>query len=186
MVELSFKIRESTEEFSNECRLNPEVRFYTAILQNENYAIFATKEEGDSSQNKIRILFFLILEHSLKDAVNIYNLFYAFVRKMTRVEPAKENLGKSKCICWNLQDEKYHMYFEEVIYKNCGWFNINTPHFYKDGLFVQYNYEYNGWKEKVNHVDRYCFEQKLNEYSEELKTPESYSDYEYAINFISS
>ena len=59
MVDLSFKIRESTEEFSNECRLNPEVRFYTTILQDENYAIFATKEEDDSSQSKIRILFFL-------------------------------------------------------------------------------------------------------------------------------
>ena len=54
MVDLTFKFRESTEdeillfseEFSNEYHLNPEIRFYTAILQNENYAIFATKEEA--------------------------------------------------------------------------------------------------------------------------------------------
>lgn len=61
MVDLSFKFRESTqeeiitfsEEFSNECRLNPKVKFYTAVLQNENYAIFATKEENE----EVRILF---------------------------------------------------------------------------------------------------------------------------------
>ena len=85
MVDLTFKFRESTEdeiylfseEFSNEYHLNPEVRFYTAILQNENYAIFATKEEN----NEVRILFFLILEHSLKDFVNVYSLFCAFAKE---------------------------------------------------------------------------------------------------------
>lgn len=51
MIDLSFKFRESTqdeillfsEEYSNVYRLNPEVKFTTAILQNENYAIFAAK-----------------------------------------------------------------------------------------------------------------------------------------------
>jgi len=184
MVDLSFKFRESTqeeiitfsEEFSNECRLNPKVKFYTAVLQNENYAIFATKEENE----EVRILFFLILEHPLRFEVNPYNLFCAFAKEMTFIEPTKENLGKAKRICWNLQDEKYHMYFEEVIYKKGGHFSIQTPHFYKNGLFVQYNYEHNAWKEKVNHVDRYYIEQTLSDYSEEEKSPEWYSDYEYA------
>ena len=56
----------------------------------------------------------------------------------------------------------------------------NSFHFHKDGLFVQYNYEYNVWKEKVNHVDRYCFEHKLSKYREEKKSPEWYSDIIYA------
>ena len=156
MIDLTFKFRPSTEEeiilfseeFSNVYRLNPEVKFITAELQNENYAIFATKEESDSSSSEIRILFFLILDHPLKNVITIYNLFYAFVRKMTYVEPTKENLGKSKRIYWNLQDEKYHMYFEEVIYKDCDWFSNNESRFHKDGLFVQYNYEYNAGKKK--------------------------------------
>ena len=189
MVDLSFNFRESTqeeilifsEEFSNECRLNPEVKFYTAILQDENYAIFATKEEDDGLRSQIRILLFLILEHQLRFEVNPYRLFCAFAKEMTCVYPSKENLGKSKRLCWNLQDEQYHMYFEEVIYKKGGDSSIHTPHFYKDGLFVQYDCERNAWKEKVNHVDRYCFEQKLSDYSEEEKSPEWYSDYEYAI-----
>lgn len=57
MIDLSFKFRESTqdeillfsEDYSNVYRLNPEVKFTTAILQNENYAIFATKEENNVS-----------------------------------------------------------------------------------------------------------------------------------------
>lgn len=184
MVDLTFKFRESTEdeiylfseEFSNEYHLNPEVRFYTAILQNENYAIFATKEENDETT---RILFFLIFDHPLKEFRNIYNLFCAFIKEMTHVEPTKENLGKTKRICWNLQEEEYHMYFEEVIYRRGGDWSVSSPHFYKDGLFVQYNYERKAWKEEVNHIDRYYYEQKLRNYSEEEKSPEWYSDYEY-------
>lgn len=185
MIDLTFKFRTTTQEevqlfsdkFSNVYRLNPEVSFITAELQNESYAIFATKEENDETT---RVLFFMILEHPLKDIVNIYNLFCAFIKEMTRIEPLKENLGKSKRICWNLQNEKNHMYFEEVIYKRGGDTSINTPHFYKDGFFIQYNYERKAWKEEVNHVDRYYYEQTLNDYSEEEKTPEWYSDYEYA------
>ena len=56
----------------------------------------------------------------------------------------------------------------------------NSFHFYKDGLFVQYHYECNAWKEKVNHVDRYYFEHKLSKYTEEKKSPEWYSDIIYA------
>ena len=186
MVDLTFKFRESTEdeiylfseEFSNEYHLNPEIRFYTAILQNENYAIFATKEENDETS---RILFFLIFDHPLKEYKNIYSLFCAFIKEITHVEPKKENLGKSKRIYWNLQEEKYHMYFEEVIYRRGGDWSVSTPHFYKDGLFVQYNYERKAWKEEVNHIDRYYYEQKLRDYSEEEKSPEWYSDYEYAV-----
>ena len=33
----------------------------------------------------------------------------------------------------------------------------------------------------MNHVNRYYYEQKLSDYSEEEKTPEWYSDYEYAV-----
>ena len=73
------------------------------------------------------------------------------------------------------------MYFEEVIYKNGGETSINSPHFYKDGLFVQYYYERKAWKEKVNLVERYYYQQKLSDYSEEEKSPEWYSDYEYAV-----
>ena len=185
MVYLPFTFRKSTQEeiqlfsekFSNVYRLNPEVKFTTAELHKENYAIFATKEEND----KIRVLFFLILDHPLKEFRNIYNLFCAFIKEMTHIEPLKENLGKTKRICWNLQNEKYHMYFEEVIYKRGGDTSINSPHFYKDGLFVQYNYEQKAWKEKVNLVERYYYEQKLSDYSEEEKTLEWYSDYEYAV-----
>ena len=184
MLYLPFTFRASTqeeiqlfsEEFSNVYTLNPEVKFTTAGLHNENYTIFATKEENDET----RVLFFLILDHPLKKFRNVYHLFCAFIKEVTHVEPKKENLGKSKRICWNLQEEKYHMYFEEVIYKIGGETSINSPHFYKDGLFVQYNYEQKAWKEKVNHVDRYYYEQKLSDYSEEEKTPEWYSDYEYA------
>ena len=102
---------------------------------------------------------------------------------MTRVEPLKENVGKSKRISWNLQDRRNHMYFEEVIFKNGGETPINTPEFYKDGYLVRYNYKYKAWKENVNHVDRYYFEQTLDYYEVEEKTPEWYSDYEYAIWF---
>ena len=187
MIDLSFKFRESTqeeilifsEEYSNVYRLNPEVKFTTAILQNENYAIFATKEEN----NEIRVLFFLLLEHPLRFEINLYFLFCAFIKEMTRVDPLKENVGKSKRICWNVQDRRNHMYFEEVIFKKGGDTPINTPEFYKDGYFVKYNYERKAWKEKVNHVDRYYFEQTLDYYEEEEKTPEWYSDYEYAIWF---
>ena len=190
MVDLSFKFRKSTEaeiltfseEFSNECRLKPKVKFITAELQDENYAIFAIKEESGNTSSQMRVLFFLLLEHPLRFQINQYYLFCAFIKEMTLVEPLKENLGKSKRICWNLQDRKNHMYFEEVIYKKGGDSSIHTPHFYKDGLFVQYNYERKAWKEKVKHVDRYYFEQTLNDYSEEEKSPEWYSDYEYAFN----
>ncbi len=184
MVDLSFSFRDSTqeeiqlfsEEFSNVYRLNPEVKFTTAIIQKENYAIFATKEENDET----RILFFLILDYPLKNVVNLYDLFCAFIKEMTNVVPVKENLGKSKRICWNLQDSSYHMYFEEVIFMNGEKTSGNTPHYYEAGLFIKYNYERKAWKEKVSHVDRYYFEQKLNKYSEEEKSPEWYSDYEYA------
>lgn len=136
------------------------------------------KEENDETE---RVLFFLILDHPLNNVVTIYALFCAFIKEMTHVKPVKKNLGRTKRICWNLQEEKYHMYFEEVIYKRGGDWSVSTPHFYKDGLFVQYNYEQKAWKEKVNHVNRYYYEQKLSDYSEEEKTPEWYSDYEYAV-----
>ena len=190
MLDLSFKFRASTqeeiqifsEEFSNACRLDPNVKFITAILRDQNYAVFATKEENDET----RILFFQLLEHPLKRAITIYDLFCAFIKQMTFIEPKKENLEKTKRVCWNLQDEKYHMYFEEVIYKRGGDTCINSPHFYKDGLFVKYNYERKAWKASANHVERYYYEQKLSDYSEEKKSPESYSDYEYAINLHGS
>ena len=35
--------------------------------------------------------------------------------------------------------------------------------------------------EEVNHINRYYYEQKLSDYSEEEKSPEWYSDYEYAV-----
>ena len=35
--------------------------------------------------------------------------------------------------------------------------------------------------EEVNHIDRYYYEQKLRDFSEEEKSPEWYSDYEYAV-----
>ena len=186
MLYLPFTFRVSTkeeidlfsEEFSNVYRLNPEVKFTTAELHKENYAIFATKEENDETS---RILFFLIFDHPLKEYKNIYSLFCAFIKEITHVEPKKENLGKSKRIYWNLQEEEYHMYFEEVIYRRGGDWSVSSPHFYKDGLFVQYNYERKAWKEKVNHIDRYYYEQKLRDYSEEEKSPEWYSDYEYAV-----
>ena len=186
MLYLSFTFRDSTKEeieffserFSNVYARNPKVKFTTAELHKENYAIFATKEENDETT---RILFFLIFDHPLKEFRNIYSLFCAFIKEITHVEPIKENLGKSKRICWNLQEEKYHMYFEEVIYRRGGDWSVSTPHFYKDGLFVQYNYERKAWKEKVNHIDRYYYEQKLRDYSEEEKSPEWYSDYEYAV-----
>ena len=208
MVHLEFRFRPSTEEeilifseeFSNECRLNPEVKFITAELQDKNYAIFAMKEEADSPSSEITILFFLILDHPLKTYVNIYHLFCTFINEMTFIEPVKENLRHSKRICWNLENEQYRTYFEEVInkngkdtsmhtleyYKKHSDSSIQSPHFYKDGLFVQYNYVLKTWKEKVNHVDRYYFEQKLSDYSEEEKSPEWYSDFEYAtkLHFI--
>lgn len=185
MVDLPFKFRESTEdeiylfseEFSNEYHLNPEIKFYTAILQNENYAIFATKEEN----NEVRILFFLILEHSLKDIVNVYNLFCDFAKEMTFIEPNKGNLGMSKRICWNLQAKKYHMFFEEVVYTKGGDHAINLPEIYKDGQLIKYYFEVSTWKEKVNLVERYYFQQKLSLYDEMPMSPEKYSDYKYAI-----
>ena len=106
-----------------------EIKFYTGVLQNENYAIFATEEEND----EVRILFFLILEHSLKDVVNIYNLFCAFAKEMTFIEPARENLGKAKRICWNMQNSKYHMFFEEFIYTRGERPPLNFPEVYKNG-----------------------------------------------------
>lgn len=167
MLYLPFTFRASTQEeidlfserFSNVYALNPEVKFTTAELYKENYAIFATKEEN----NETRILFFLIFDHPLKEFKNVYHLFCAFIKEMTHVEPIKENLGKTKRICWNLQEEEYHMYFEEVIYRRGGDWSVSTPHFYKDGLFVQYNYERKAWKEKVNHINRYYYEQKLRD-----------------------
>ena len=79
VIDLSFKFRDSTQEeiilfsekYSNVYRLDPEVKFTTAVLKNENYAVFATKEENDTT----RVLFFMLLDHPLKDVVNIYNLF---------------------------------------------------------------------------------------------------------------
>ena len=185
MVDLSFKFRESTEceillfseEFSNEYRLNSEVKFYTVILRNENYAIFATKEEN----NEIRILFFLILEHSLKDIVNIYNLFCAFAKEMTFIEPTRENLGKSKRICWNLQSKKYHMFFEEVVYTKGGDYAANVPEIYKDDRLIKYYFEASAWKKKVNLVERYYFQQKLSSYDEMPMSLEKYSDYKYSV-----
>ncbi len=185
MVDLSFKFRLSTEEeilifsgeYSNECRLNPEVKFITAVLQEENYAIFAIKEEN----NEVRILFFLILDHSLRDVVNLYNLFCAFVKEMTYIEPNKENYGKSRRICWNLQNKQNHMYFEEVIYKKGGEIPLNFPEIYKDGCLVEYNLPRSAWKEKVNLVDRYYYEQTLSTYDETPMSREKYSDRKYAI-----
>ena len=185
MVDLSFKYRESTqeeiltvsEEFSNECRLNPEVKSYTAILQNENYAIFATKEE----QNEIRILFFLMLEHPLRFEVNPYNLFCAFTKEMTFIEPSRENLDKAKRICWNLQNEKYHMFFEEFVYTRGERPSLNMYEVYKDGCLITYNFDRSAWKEKVNLVDRYYFQQTLSSYDEIPMSPEKYSDNKYAI-----
>ena len=112
MLYLPFTFRVSTKEeieffserFSNVYARNPKVKFATAELHKENYAIFATKEENDETT---RILFFLIFDHPLKEFRNIYSLFCAFIKEMTHVEPIKENLGKSKRICWNLQEEKY-------------------------------------------------------------------------------
>ena len=114
MVDLSFKFRDSTKEeiqlfsekFSNVYRLNPEVKFTTAELHNENYAIFATKEEKDET----RVLFFLILDHSLNNVVNIYDLFCAFIKEVTHVEPVKENLGKTKRLCWNLPSGRPYLF----------------------------------------------------------------------------
>ena len=99
MVYLPFTFRKSTkeeidlfsEEFSNVYALNPEVKFTTAELHKENYAIFATKEENDETS---RILFFLIFDHPLKEYRNLYSLFCAFIKEITHVEPIKENLGK--------------------------------------------------------------------------------------------
>ena len=53
MVDLSFKFRDSTKEeiqlfsekFSNVYRLNPEVKFTTAELHNENYAFSQQKKK---------------------------------------------------------------------------------------------------------------------------------------------
>ena len=62
MVHLEFEFRQSTqeeillfsEEFSNECRLNPEIRFFTIYVQDESYVIFAIKfnVENDKSSYK--------------------------------------------------------------------------------------------------------------------------------------
>ena len=185
MVDLSFRFRVSTEdeiltfseEFSNECRLNPAVKFYTAILQNKNYAIFETNDE-------VRIIFFLILEHSLKDVVNIYNLLCAFAKEMTFIEPARENLGKAKRICWNMQDSKYHMFFEEFVYTRGERPPLNFPEVYKNGCLIRYNFECSVWKEKVNLVERYYFQQKLSSYDEMPMSSENYSDKKYAILVI--
>lgn len=57
MLYLPFTFRVSTkeeidlfsEEFSNVYALNPEVKFTTAELHKENYAIFATKDENDET-----------------------------------------------------------------------------------------------------------------------------------------
>lgn len=84
MLVFPFTFRDSTEEeidlfseeFSNVYRLNPEVKFTTAELHNENYAIFATKEENDET----RILFFLIFDHPFKEFKNVYHLFCAFIK----------------------------------------------------------------------------------------------------------
>ena len=146
-------------------------------MQNENYAIFAAKEEN----NEVRILFFLILEHSLKDIENVYNLFCDFAKEMTFIEPAKENLGMSKRICWNLQAKKYHMFFEEVVYTKGGDHAVNLPEIYKDGQLIKYYLEVSAWKEKVNLVERYYFQQKLSSYDEMPMSPENYSDKKYAI-----
>ena len=66
MVYLPFTFRASTqnkieifsEKFSNVYALNSEVKFTTAELHKENYAIFATEEENDETT---RILFFLMV-----------------------------------------------------------------------------------------------------------------------------
>ena len=185
MVYLEFEFRPSTqeeillfsEEYSNVYRLNPEVKFTTAVLQDEDYAIFATKEENDDT----RVLFFLLLEHPLKLEYTIYKLFSDFIKRMTFIEPIKENLGKSKRICWNLQDERYHMYFEELIYKKGGDHSLNYPEVYKDGCLIRYYFEQSAWKEKTHLVDRYYFSQKLSSYDEIPMSLEKYSDYKYAI-----
>lgn len=189
MVYLEFEFRPSTqeeilifsEEYSNAYRLNPEVKFITTVLQDENYAVFAIKENDNNFGSEIRVLFFLILEHSLKLEYTIYKLFCDFTKYMTHIEPLKENLGKSKRICWNLQNDRYHMYFEEVIYKKGGDHSINLQEIYKDGLLMKYYFEASAWKEKVNLVERYYFQQKLSSYDEMPMSPENYSDQKYAI-----
>ncbi len=193
MPGLTFNFRHSTqeeilifsEEFSNTCRLDPEVEFTTAILRDENYATFATKktsfEPFDGKDEERRVLFFLILEHPLKNVASVYNLFCAFAKEMTYIEPLKENLGKAKLVCWNLQNKENHMYFEEVICSKGGERSINTPKIYRDGMLVKYEFETSAWKEKVNCVDRYYYEQKLASVEETPYTPEQYSDYRYAM-----
>lgn len=82
-----FEVRLSTEEeilifseeFGNECSLNPEVRFFTMDVQDESYAIFAIKMLEEKLE--IKVLFFIILEHSLKDEVNIYITFSVNLQK---------------------------------------------------------------------------------------------------------
>ena len=193
MAGLTFKFRPSTqeeilifsEEFSNTCRLDPEVEFTTAILRNENYAIFATKktsfEPFDGKDEERRILFFLLLEHPLRFHATTFNLFNAFIKEMTFIEPKKENIGKAKRICWNLQNKENHMYFEEIIYQNGRERILGNNELYKDGLLIKYDFKKNAWKEKVNNVDRYYFEQKLASVEETPYTPEQYSDYKYAM-----
>lgn len=187
MIHPKFELRYSTEEeillfseeFSNECRLNPEIRFFTIYVQDESYAIFAIK--FNEEKKEIRVLFFLILEYSLKGEVNIYNLFCEFAKKITDIAILKENLGKSLRICWNLQDEKYHMYFEEIIYKKGRDLVLKTPELYTGRNLIKYNIEYSTWKEKVNLVDRYYFEQKFSSYDVIPMSPEKYTDYKYTV-----
>lgn len=182
-----FEVRLSTEEeiliflekFGNECSLNPEVRFFTMDVQDESYAIFAIKMLEEKLE--IKVLFFIILEHSLKDEVNIYNVFCEFAKEMTNIPINRENLGKSVRICWNLQDEKYRMYFDEVICKKGVEHFLNTSELYNNGYLAKFNFECSAWKEKVNLVDLYYFEQKFSSFDVIPMSLEQYTDYNYVV-----
>ena len=198
MFALSFTFRQSTheeiltfsEEYSNACRLDPNVRFTTAILNDENYAIFATKktsfEPFDGKDEEYRILFFLLLEHPLSFQVTLFDLFNSFIKEMTFIEPIKQNLGKSKSIYWNLQNEENHIYFEEIIYQKGRERTFKNKEIYKDGLLTEYKFEKNAWKEKSCNVERYYYEQKLAYLEESPYTLEEYSDHKCAMQLCIS
>ena len=65
---------------------------------------------------------------------------------MAYLETTQENLGKSKRICWNLQDKKYHMYFEEFVYTWGERPPLDMYEVYKDGCLITYNFERSAWK----------------------------------------
>ena len=62
---------------------------------------------------------------------------------MTFIEPKKENIGKAKRVCWKLQNEENHMYFEEIIYQKGRERILVKNELYKDGLLIKYDFEKN-------------------------------------------